>query len=71
MVASRSMVKVRVHSETGWRQETNRKRLSRTRFRRFERERVVNFELRVDDFFHVEAFFISNFIAKASFLYVG
>ena len=40
------------------------------------REKVVNlafseFKLRVDDLFHVEAFFILNSIAKASFLYVG
>ena len=60
-------------SQTGRRQEINRKRLGRTRFRRLERERVVKFafgkfELRVNDLFHVEAL---NPVAKASFLYVG
>ena len=40
------------------------------------REKIVKFafsefELRVDDLFHVETFFILKSISKASFLYIG
>ena len=65
-----------MRSQTGRRQETNRKRFGSKLAFFDSREKVVKFafgefELRVDNFFHVEAFFILNFTAKASFLYVG
>ena len=60
-----------MRSQIGRRQETNWKRLGRTRFLTIidSRGKVVKFtlgelELRVDNLFHVEAFFILNSVAR-------
>ena len=69
------MVGVRVRSQTGRDRKQTRKGWVKLAFVD-SREKVAKFmfgefELRVDDLFHVEAFFILNSVAKASFLYIG
>ena len=71
MVAGRSMVKVHIAVTLGGDREQTGKGWVELAFVD-SREKVVKFalgkfELRVDDLFHVEAFFISNSVAKANF----